>query len=559
MAALALWRWLALAAFCGPGLVFGAATALTGDGVPFRNEQPSLAMRYLVNISGDAEDLGEVALFPTFTYARPLVWAEAQGQLLPIGQYPDLYDLLGTSFGGDGQNTFALPDLRGRTVIGAGSGPGLPSYAVGQQVGAETINDVTNVAPHGHQLGSGLMTNESGFAQTHSNLQPSLALTPIIATSGSYPPRDILTGSSSEGETPQPIGTGIDDPYLGEVTWIAHDQIPAGWAVADGSLLKISQNSALFSLLGTEYGGDGRVDFYLPDLRGRAVIGASSSSDLGVESGTPTEKLTLDKIASHTHELPYGLGPTGSAGGPQPQSNLQPSLKLTAMVAIAGRYPDIPSNATGGEPGEQGELVPAELGSGPEHYVASVAYFAGNFAPRGWMRASGQTLPIHQNTSLFSLVGTTYGGDGRNDFDLPDLTDRLAVGVGNGPGTELSTRSLGQQFGVDDSTLTIANLPAHNHAFTLAGDYNNDGRVNAADYSLWRDAVGQPAGYLSNDIDGGEIGEAQYSTWAANYGKSIQFVTPSASVPEPAAGLLACLVLALGATKSARCSGPNRR
>lgn len=527
-------RLCVLLACLAPSLASGASTGLTGGGQPFGNEQPSVGLRYLINIgAGDAADLGEVALFGA-TSARPFGWVEAQGQLLDTGQYPELFDLLDTTHGGNGTTTFALPNLRGRTAIGAGNGPGLPAYSLGQAVGTNTIDTLTNVAPHGHQLGSGLMTTVSGFSQTHSNLQPSLALTPIIATSGIFPSQNVVSGSLSSSNGPQPIGSGSNERLLGEVAWLAHDTIPAGWARADGAVLPINQNQALFSILGTTYGGDGENDFALPDLRGRAVLGAEGFGDLGDVAGAASEVMTLDKLPTHTHELPYGLGQTGPAGGSQPQSHLQPTQKLTPIVATTGLFPS--EFATEGDPDDLG---PAAIGHGSEPYLSSVTYFAGSFAPRGWTRADGKTLSIAPNVALFSLLGIAYGGDGRTNFRVPDLEDRLAVGRGNGPG--LRPIQLGEQFGVEQSTLTLANLPVHNHGFTLPADYNNDGRVDAADYTVWRNGVGQPAGWLSNDVDGGPIGEAQYQTWVANYGKTIELAAPGTSVPEPG-----CVAIALG-------------
>jgi microcystin-dependent protein len=88
--------------------------------------------------------------------------------------------------------------------------------------------------------------------------------------------------------------------------------------------------------------------------------------------------------------------------------------------------------------------------------------FAGNFAPRGWALCNGQVLSIAQNTALFSLLGTTYGGNGTSNFQLPDLQGRLPLGQGNGPG--LSPYVLGEMTGAESVTLTPANLPAHTHA-----------------------------------------------------------------------------------------------
>lgn len=96
-----------------------------------------------------------------------------------------------------------------------------------------------------------------------------------------------------------------------------------------------------------------------------------------------------------------------------------------------------------------------------EPYLGSIAMFAGNFAPRGWAFCAGQILPIAQNTALFSILGTTYGGNGQTTFALPDLRGRAPVGVGQGPG--LSNVNLGQVSGTETVTLLTSNLPPHNH------------------------------------------------------------------------------------------------
>jgi len=96
-----------------------------------------------------------------------------------------------------------------------------------------------------------------------------------------------------------------------------------------------------------------------------------------------------------------------------------------------------------------------------EPYIASIVMFAGNFAPRGWAFCAGQILPIAQNTALFSLLGTTYGGNGQTTFALPDLRGRSPVGTGQGPG--LTNIDLGEVSGSENVTLLVANMPAHNH------------------------------------------------------------------------------------------------
>jgi microcystin-dependent protein len=107
-----------------------------------------------------------------------------------------------------------------------------------------------------------------------------------------------------------------------------------------------------------------------------------------------------------------------------------------------------------------------------EPFYGEIVLFAGNFAPRGWAFCDGQLLSIAQNTALFSLLGTTYGGNGQTTFALPDLRGRTPIGPRQGPG--LSNRDLGQQVGEENVTLTVNQLPAHNHP--LRG---SDGAVNS--------------------------------------------------------------------------------
>lgn len=96
-----------------------------------------------------------------------------------------------------------------------------------------------------------------------------------------------------------------------------------------------------------------------------------------------------------------------------------------------------------------------------EPFLGQIIMFAGNFAPRGWALCDGQLLPIAQNTALFSILGTTYGGDGRTTFGLPELRGRVAMHAGSGPG--LTTRRLGEKSGVEQVTLNIGQIPSHNH------------------------------------------------------------------------------------------------
>jgi len=101
-----------------------------------------------------------------------------------------------------------------------------------------------------------------------------------------------------------------------------------------------------------------------------------------------------------------------------------------------------------------------------EPFIGQIMMFGGNFAPRGWAFCEGQLLPISSNTALFSILGTTYGGDGRTTFALPDLRGRAPIHAGHGPG--LSDIRLGQKGGVEQVTLTASNMPSHNHPVNVS-------------------------------------------------------------------------------------------
>jgi len=168
------------------------------------------------------------------------------------------------------------------------------------------------------------------------------------------------------------------EPFLGQIQLFGFGWAPTGWALCNGQLLSISQNTALFSLLGTTYGGDGRTTFGLPDLRGRAPIGQGqgpglSNYDLGQVGGEEGVTLNINEMPSHGHGVtgssgatsksPAGLAPgfvnggaayaapdgTGMAnnminntGGNQPHDNMQPYLGCCYCIAVEGIYPSRP-------------------------------------------------------------------------------------------------------------------------------------------------------------------------------------------------------------------------
>jgi microcystin-dependent protein len=132
----------------------------------------------------------------------------------------------------------------------------------------------------------------------------------------------------------------MSEPFVGEIRMFAGNFAPRGWAYCDGQLLVVSQNDALFSLLGTIYGGDGRTTFGLPDIRGRIPIHAGSGPGLstrrlGEKGGTENETITVNQMASHTHPF-QGTDDTGNT--PSPAENAP--AKSTAVDAYVGDSPD---------------------------------------------------------------------------------------------------------------------------------------------------------------------------------------------------------------------------
>ncbi len=110
-------------------------------------------------------------------------------------------------------------------------------------------------------------------------------------------------------------------------------------------------------------------------------------------------------------------------------------------------------------------------------YVGEIRLFGGNFAPAGWAFCDGRLLPISENETIFQLIGTTYGGDGQSTFALPDLRGRVPVHQGTAPG--LGTIVIGQTGGTETVTLTVQQIPVHNHAMLATGTGQTTSPQNA--------------------------------------------------------------------------------
>lgn len=134
----------------------------------------------------------------------------------------------------------------------------------------------------------------------------------------------------------------------------------------------------------------------------------------------------------------------GFTGNNQPFSNMEPVLAINYSIALYGIFPSRNS---------------------AEPYIGEIQLFGFNFPPRDFAFCNGAIYSISQNTALFSLLGTTYGGNGQTTFAVPDLRGRIPISSGQGPG--LSNYSLGQQSGSETTTLILTNLPSHSHSVTF--------------------------------------------------------------------------------------------
>ena len=348
-------------------------------------------MNYVINTEGfypagglTLNSLGVVSAF-TGNFA-PGDELFCNGQLLQISQYDALYDLIGTTYGGDGVTTFALPDLRGRDIVGAGAGSTL-----GEQVGAANVTLTNANSP----LGSDAPVSAQ---------QPGLVLNYYIALSGIFPAEG-ETGSSSDQMT----------PYLGQIVACAeHVDDPKGWALCDGQLLSIAQNTALFALLGTTYGGDGLTTFALPNLEGRTVLGTGGSNGLGTlgqVSGANTINLTSANLPALAAPSIALADDTGTPGAPGHTTNGQVNVSGVATGAAWSYSTDGGATFTSGT-GTSLTLT----GDGGKNVLVNQSWGPGDVSPNGSLTFTLDPYILMQNTvgqaSIWEMNGDNIIGGG---------------------------------------------------------------------------------------------------------------------------------------------------
>lgn len=440
--------------------------------------------------------IGEICLFAG-NFA-PVGWALCDGSLLSISANRYLFQLIGTAYGGDGQTTFALPDLRGRAPIHMGQGNGLSPRTLGERGGAEAVALQAGQLPtHSHTaLAYGTVGNQTDpyqatwapslLAQFSSNPANTAMNATAILPSGTgfahdnMPPYQVLNFIIAlEGIYPGPSTTL--EAYLGQLNSFSFGIVPGGWAPCNGQVLTIAGNEQLFGVLGATYGGDGVTTFALPDLQGRMPMHSGAALKQGASGGEETHTLTVAELPNHGH-IPQASRNYGVTGRPDNsvwanQTNFLGYSNLTPDVAM---HPSAIGSSGGDQPHENMSpyqvvnfCVAAQTPSTDINnaYIGEIRIFGGNTAPEGWLPCNGQLLSIQTNPALFSLLGTTYGGNGITNFAVPNLQARTPLSFGQGPG--LTQRVLGGSGGEATVTLGRTEMPAHSH--TANADTNNGG------------------------------------------------------------------------------------
>lgn len=388
--------------------------------------------------------------------------ALCDGGTLPIAGYEDLFSVIGTTFGGDGQTTFGLPDLRGRLAVCVGQGPGLSAYSLGQQGGAETVLlDLTQTPPHGHAVtgstDTGSLPNPGpdnlpadpyaspslspvnvygavastsalntvsaapapGEGGPHANLQPLMALNPYIVVEGIYP--------GAEG-SPLPPSPALPGAIPGEVRMLAGSTPPAGFAVCDGSLVNYQSNPVLLAVLGNTFGGVPGTSFALPDMRGRVMVGTGQGSNggslytLGETGGVETVTLDQTTIPSHQHALVASAAPATSqvptgnifatrapatAGGFGNVSPTPPTMS-PALAYLPSNFVQPACGVSGGGAAPHANIMPC-MG------LTFIICTAAGEAPV----SSGQDAPVVGEVRMFALASPPSGWLACDGSSLP--------------------------------------------------------------------------------------------------------------------------------------------
>lgn len=298
------------------------------------------------------------------------------------------------------------------------------------------------------------------------------------------------------------------DYYIGMISMFAGNYAPEGWLLCNGQTLNISDNPALFSILGTKYGGDGMIKFALPDLRNRYPLGAEKKHE-GISGGHYSFKIRTNNLPKHKHQLnalnhssteastlaegamlasayiksgSKDISPsselnniyTDSTGNDATfsehaisQTDLggkavkvqPPHTKINFCICVDGEYPPRKKNDMNSSPSKD-QIPPLEPQNEYNFAIGSIMLFAGSYTPEGWYDCDGQFLNMADHESLFSIVSHYYSHGISSDnhtFKLPDLRNRFPISVDN------KRYHLGEYVGSEHFRIPSQAMPSHNH------------------------------------------------------------------------------------------------
>jgi len=259
----------------------------------------------------------------------------------------------------------------------------------------------------------------------------------------------------------------VAQDFLGEIKLFS-GAIPAGWVACDGQEMKISDNQTLMALLGGVYGTDARNTFLLPNLNEKLAVGTGDEYQIGQSDGSntitlkkenlpdlhgktwdfnPKEKLIPSAGFRGRQNVNIGVGSepnntikVSNSGTSQPIDIRQPSLSLRYAICVNGVYPPL------------GSKIPGTIGE-----IKMIASYNAPTDGSGWAVCDGSLVQISDYQMAYSILHNVYGGDGRSTFGLPDLSDRVPVGAGQGD--NLPNITLGAKDGTRSYFLHNENLP----------------------------------------------------------------------------------------------------
>lgn len=357
-------------------------TALATDPVPL--QQPTLAINYLIRIKANSDSLGDIIPFAGGSLLESDNVVPAHGQILAIADNVGLFSKIGTNYGGDGQSTFALPDLRGRSVGGRGA-----SFAYAGTTGNSSVTlQPENLPP---SLG--------GTSVPVTRISPTIGLSQLVRYSGFYP----SGGTSVEGDLIGEIRTSASfaSPPAGSQFYMAEGQpIPS----SDGP-----QITVFFTYF--QKPGSRPDEFYLPDLRDRVTI------TQGMTPGTLGSLTTGQIVGSNSFLLTDDVLP--GAPSQMPILTYGASIALNYGIVVEGIHPNA-NDAFSDYDYVIGQIVP---------FAFDLSRMPSNIVP-----LDGRLLSVSTYPALFSVIGTTYGGDGRSNFAVPDARGRTLIGATGEPG-----------------------------------------------------------------------------------------------------------------------------